>query len=93
MKRRPLPAYITAGLLFIPAMANGGVTTDGSIGPAGPHSFSGKSIEVRPQYGKQEGGNVFYSFKDFDLTSGRTATFDGAPGTQNIIVRWWRHGG
>jgi filamentous hemagglutinin family protein len=69
----------------------GGVVLDGSFGKttlpmSGPHSFL-----IPASVGKQYGGNLFQSFKQFNLNNSQTATFyddsPKGPTIHNILAR------
>lgn len=61
------------------------IALDGTIGPSGP--LTGPNYQIGAELGKQVGGNLFHSFKDFSLNSGEAATFSGPATVQNIISR------
>ncbi len=61
------------------------ITTDGTLGPAG--QFTGPHCRIEAELGKQVGGNLFHSFKDFNINTGESATFTGPDSVENIISR------
>jgi filamentous hemagglutinin family protein len=61
------------------------VATDGSLGPA--RELSGPDYAISHDLGKQVGGNLFHSFREFSLASGESATFTGPDTVDNIITR------
>jgi filamentous hemagglutinin family protein len=80
-----LIACLMAGL-HRPCAQAGQVILDHSLGQTG-QSLSGPGFNITPGNGKTIGHNLFFSFSQFDLSSGDTATFSG-PGTiQNILSR------
>ena len=50
-------------------------------------SLSGPGFNITPGNGKTIGHNLFFSFSQFDLSSGDTATFSGPNTIQNILSR------
>ena len=69
-----------------PASLAGQVTLDHSLGQTG-QSLSGPAFSITPGNGKTIGHNLFFSFAQFDLSSGDTATFSGPNTIQNILSR------
>ena len=61
------------------------VATDGSLGPA--RELSGPDYAISHDLGKQVGGNLFHSFREFSLASAESATFTGPDTVDNIISR------
>jgi filamentous hemagglutinin family protein len=61
------------------------VVFDGSLGPA--ISLEGTNFEITDDFGKQYGGNLFHSFKFFNLDNTQTAIFSGPNTITNIIGR------
>ncbi len=81
-------AVAAAAALIAPARVRAAVSTDGSVGPA--RSLPGPNFAVTPDLGKRAGGNLFHSFRQFDLARGETATFTGpasGPAVQNVLAR------
>jgi large exoprotein involved in heme utilization and adhesion len=82
MKSPPLLIII---LLTISLEINAEITTDGSLGShanlPGPNYFIGADL------GRHKGGNLFHSFKDFNLNSLESATFSGPNSVSHIINR------
>src|SRR6266446_5132796 len=81
---------IVASLVLLSAQplfggGSGGVTLDGSFGHSG--SLPGPNFMIPASVGKQVGGNLFQSFRQFDLTSTQSATFTGPANVQNILSR------
>ena len=78
-------------LLNIPAYAQSlhskGISLDGSIGSAGKLELQGPDFDIKAEYGKQSGTNLFHSFEKFNLHSGESATFSGPDTVNNIISR------
>ena len=78
-----------AALLIYP-LAHGGITTDGSMGPATtliPTGPTGQDYTIPADLGQQKGTNLFHSFRDFNVNTGERATFTGPSDTANIIGR------
>ncbi|MDM8516879.1 filamentous hemagglutinin N-terminal domain-containing protein [Desulfobacterales bacterium HSG16] len=61
------------------------VVTDGTMGAAA--SLPGPDYNISPNLGKQAGGNLFHSFKNFNIHNGENATFSGPTSIRNIISR------
>ncbi len=61
------------------------VTLDGTMGPAG--AVAGPEYDIRAEYGRQSGGNLFHSFGRFSVGAGERATFSGPGSVSNIIGR------
>jgi filamentous hemagglutinin family protein len=61
------------------------VTLDGSLGRAG--ALPGPNYQIGANLGQQQGGNLFHSFRDFNLQSHESATFSGPTNVQNVISR------
>jgi large exoprotein involved in heme utilization and adhesion len=64
-------------LLAIPILvsslgANAEVTLDGTLGRGG--ALPGPDYLIRADLGRQHGGNLFHSFKDFNLSRLESAT-------------------
>ncbi|HXI83381.1 MAG TPA: filamentous hemagglutinin N-terminal domain-containing protein [Verrucomicrobiae bacterium] len=64
----------------------GQVTFDHSLGQTG-QSLSGPAFNITSGDGKTVGHNLFFSFSQFDLSSGDIATFSGPNTIQNILSR------
>jgi len=72
-------------LLIIPLSTPAQITTDGSLGPS--LNIQGPDYQIGPDLGQQLGGNLFHSFKDFNLQRLESATFSGPNHIQNVISR------
>src|SRR5438105_4699091 len=70
---------------IVSTAADAAVATDGSVGHA--RSLSGPNFAVTPDLGKQVGGNLFHSFRQFDLARGETATFSGPTSVHHVLAR------
>jgi len=64
-----------------------GIRLDGSIGNAGKINLPGPDYQIKPEYGKQSGANLFHSFQQFNIHNGESATFSGPASVKNIISR------
>ncbi|MDM8525618.1 filamentous hemagglutinin N-terminal domain-containing protein [Desulfococcaceae bacterium HSG8] len=94
MKRNFPQFIITVFVLIItavPVHADGthprGIKLDGTIGTAGKADLPGPAYEIRAEYGRQAGSNLFHSFRQFNIHSDESATFNGPASVQNIITR------
>lgn len=61
------------------------VTIDGTLGKSG--ALPGPNYQIGAELGSQHGPNLFHSFRDFNLQSHESATFNGPNNVQNIISR------
>jgi len=80
-----MKTLILSLLLIIPFITHAQITTDGSLGPS--LNLPGPDYQIGPDLGQQRGGNLFHSFKDFNLNSLESATFSGPNHIQNVISR------
>jgi filamentous hemagglutinin family protein len=67
-----------------------GTGPTGALVPAGSVNFNGASygkIAIPESYGQRVGGNVFHSFKNFDIGAGQAAVFGITSAAGNIISR------
>jgi len=77
-------------LLAIPILAsslgaNAEVTLDGTLGRSG--ALPGPDYLIGADLGRQHGGNLFHSFKYFNLNRFESATFSGPNNINNVISR------
>jgi filamentous hemagglutinin family protein len=72
-------------LLIISLSAPAQIITDNTLGPA--LQLPGPNYQIGSDLGQQHGGNLFHSFKDFNLNSAESATFSGPNYIQNVISR------
>jgi filamentous hemagglutinin family protein len=78
---------LSSGLLLgaLLAVGHAQITLDGSLGPqgllAGPHYRIGADV------GQLRGSNLFHSFREFNVSTGGSATFTGPAGVTNILSR------
>ncbi|OQX25059.1 MAG: hypothetical protein BWK80_17510, partial [Desulfobacteraceae bacterium IS3] len=68
-----------------------GIRTDGTLqspleGGRGV-SLNGPDYDIKAEFGKQTGANLFHSFGQFNIHKGESATFSGPDSVQNIISR------
>ncbi len=61
------------------------VVLDGTLGFKG--ALKGPDYKIGAELGQQHGGNLFQSFRDFNLNTGESATFSGPNSVQNIFSR------
>jgi len=80
-----------AVLIALPVHADGphprGVRLDGTVGSIGKIDLPGPGYEIKAEYGRQAGANLFHSFQQFNIHSDESATFSGPDSVQNIISR------
>lgn len=62
-----------------------GISTDGSLGQK--IHLQGPDYEIKAEYGKQAGRNLFHSFQQFNIHSNESTVFAGPDSVQNIISR------
>jgi filamentous hemagglutinin family protein len=75
-----------AVILFSSALGRAQIALDGSMGPAaGP--IAGPNHVISSELGQIKGNNLFYSFNQFNIHAGESATFTGPSATANIISR------
>ena len=73
---------LTIPLLIFTLSTNAEVTLDGTLGNSG--ALPGPDYLIGADLGQQHGGNLFHSFKEFNLQSFESATFSG-PDSVNIV--------
>jgi len=76
---------LTISILISSLGVNAEVTLDGSLGRSG--TLPGPDYLIGADLGQQRGGNLFHSFKDFNLNRFESATFSGPHNVNNIISR------
>ncbi|CAK0750691.1 exported hypothetical protein [Gammaproteobacteria bacterium] len=74
-------------LLSLPTQA--GVVLDGTMGTRGTLPPINNNYDIGANLGQLRGGNLFHSFRTFNIANGEAATFNGQPGVQiqNVIAR------
>lgn len=77
-------AAIAFHLCFILSV-NADVVLDGTVGPAG--SVPGPDYRITDDLGRREGGNLFHSFRTFDIATGESAVFSGPSDVARVIGR------
>ena len=81
--------YFKWAILIIALLGNtisyAEIITDGSLGAA--LSLSSPDYLIGSELGQQYGGNLFHSFRQFNLSRGESATFSGPVSVKNIINR------
>ena len=77
---------LLSGLVFCEVRAE--ITLDGSLGaPGGPLGKVDNNYQITENLGELRGSNLFYSFGQFNLDSGESATFAGPSQVDNILSR------
>jgi filamentous hemagglutinin family protein len=61
------------------------IATDGTLGA--PTTLQGPSIAIPRTLGRQVGGNLFHSFRTFNIKAGEAATFSGPSNVSNVLSR------
>ncbi|MCP4688157.1 MAG: filamentous hemagglutinin N-terminal domain-containing protein, partial [Desulfobacterales bacterium] len=64
---------------------HGQVILDGTMGAAG--ELSGPEYDIKADYGRTAGANLFHGFSTFNVNTAEKATFSGPAHVQNIISR------
>jgi filamentous hemagglutinin family protein len=77
-------ALLLAGAGFLKA---GNISTDGKVGAITTLSKVGNDFAIPHTLGTKNGGNLFHSFTQFDLSAGESATFSGPTDVSNILAR------
>jgi filamentous hemagglutinin family protein len=67
------------------SLAHAQIVLDGTLGPSG--TLRGPEYFIGPNLGKQQGGNLFHSFQEFNINQGEHAIFFGPDNINNIISR------
>jgi filamentous hemagglutinin family protein len=80
-----LSAFFIAFGCFPTRAIHAQISTDGTLGAAA--SLTGPNFRIGADLGKQTGGNLFHSFKDFNINTRESAAFTGPNSVQNIISR------
>jgi filamentous hemagglutinin family protein len=83
--RKILLLNVFISLLGIYTQLLAEVTLDGTVGRSG--ALPGPDYFIGAELGQQRGGNLFHSFRDFNLNSHESATFSGPNTVQNLISR------
>lgn len=63
------------------------VVLDGSTGSSGDVNAINQRYEITSDLGRQEGGNLYHSFQNFNVETDHTANFSGPASVNNIISR------
>lgn len=77
-----------ATLLLTTTQLSAQMITDGTLGRT--TNLTGPNFQIPAHLGQQLGGNLFHSFKEFNIDTGQSATFTGPTGSekvQNILTR------
>ncbi len=82
-KKLHLPLSACLLLTGQPLLAQ--MTLDGTLGKN--NVLSGPNYQIGANLGLQQSGNLFHSFRDFNLKNNETATFTGPANVANIISR------
>jgi filamentous hemagglutinin family protein len=79
----PWLIFLLPGILFPLriAFAAGGISTDGTVGPA--RTLNGANVDIPQNLGTTVGKNLFHSFSEFNVNNGQTVTF--RENTQNTL--------
>lgn len=86
LRKRGASVAVTLTCQIWALVSSGQVVTDRSFGRR-PVSIDGAAKLITPDLGKPMEGNLFHSFRQFNLNSGESATFTGDPGVKNVIAR------
>lgn len=80
-------AILTGSRVYADGTHPRGIKLDGTLGSSGKLDLPGPSYEIKAEFGKQAGANLFHSFEQFNLHAGENATFSGPDSVRNIISR------
>jgi filamentous hemagglutinin family protein len=72
-------------LLSISFSSDADITLDGTLGQSSV--LTGPQFNISAELGQQVGGNLFHSFRQFDIWPGEIATFSGPESVNTIISR------
>ncbi|MCP4117367.1 MAG: filamentous hemagglutinin N-terminal domain-containing protein [Desulfobacteraceae bacterium] len=72
-------------VILFPSLVFGEVSTDGSLGPG--KEISGPRYGISADLGRTVGGNLFHSFKTFNVGENESAVFSGPGSIRNVIAR------
>ena len=78
---------LTAARIYADGSHPQGIKLDGTLGSPGKLELSGPDYEIKAEFGKQAGANLFHSFQQFNIHKSESATFSGPDSVQNIISR------
>jgi filamentous hemagglutinin family protein len=76
---------LTVPILIISLSIDAEIISDGSLGSHA--NLPGPDYLIEADLGRQLDGNLFHSFKDFNLNSHESATFSGPNSVSNVISR------
>jgi filamentous hemagglutinin family protein len=76
---------IVVSTLLLHTKSPADIITDGTVGQA--MTLTGPDFRINNTLGQQVGGNLFHSFKLFDINAGERATFTGPTSVANILAR------
>src|SRR5258706_3364349 len=76
---------VGCGLGVMVGTGRGDVVLDKSFSRGGP--VGGTPKLITPAMGRQVGGNLFHSFRTFDLAADESAVFSGGNDVRNVIAR------
>src|SRR5689334_6359204 len=79
------PAALPLAFLLLAGPVSAQITTDGTLGPV--ESLSRADVDIRAGLGRQQGANLFHSFREFSVNNGQTVTFTGPDNVSNVISR------
>ena len=74
---------LACAFAIAPGIAAGQIVTDGSLGDG--RSLSGPVFRIPPSLADQRGGNLFHSFRSFNVGDAEVAVF-GVPGDVDAVI-------
>lgn len=82
------PRFLPISLLWLGRLgaAEAQIKLDGSLGGPALH-LTGPNFQIRADYGRQIGRNLFHSFHQFNLVNGEAAVFSGPAEVRNVLAR------
>lgn len=83
--RYGLPLYFAFLGALAPGIGQAQIVTDGTVGPA--RTLPGPDRQIPQELGTTRGGNLFHSFRRFDVPAGESTTFQGSAALSAIVSR------
>ncbi|MCP4702754.1 MAG: filamentous hemagglutinin N-terminal domain-containing protein, partial [Gammaproteobacteria bacterium] len=79
-------SVFASGFFLLTRGAYAEVITDGTLGKEA-RALAGPDYAIKADLGVRHGGNLFHSFRDFNLHSGESAVFSGPASINNVLAR------
>ncbi len=85
MEKRYFTLPVICMMILFPSLVFGEVATDSTLGPG--REIPGPHYGISADLGRTVGGNLFHSFKTFNIGENESATFSGPGSIRNVIAR------